>query len=361
MNGTNGIFNRAMLGLARRGLLVAFRRNRTSRSFSNELFNVRDIRLVRGGASTAIDFSCMLKSTDLPGMIQSPFAFASEIEQIEERYGSATAFALGALLASGVSDRAMLYNCAKNIDRLAAIIIRRARKPDKITARQRIKLVKHILWQIAPNRSRKTGNTDNFRLKKILFDYLNNPDRPIGDCITLTIIDNLMLMKMGVAVGIVNEAHHVYSTTDGVFTFDNTIADFREAVRRNTGKGHLGNVFNYLGLIAVIFSNQGNHLAHQEKPEESERSFKMAIGLSPNVATFHNNLANLYQEQNRAAEAFKHYNRAIELDGTCPYYYVNRGFMHLKAGELEKAKADFYRAYQLDPANEDFLDVFRLL
>jgi len=269
--------------------------------------------------------------------------------------GPANAFAFSVLRAFGVDEPIRLIRLGGAIDQLVYDINAIARPKRAWTEMARIGRIKDALWRIAPDRYAKP-NKALFDIGAALENYSSGP---VGDCVTLTTIDNIVLQMFGIPIGVVLESSHVYSITSGGATIENTVSDFSAATRRHKGKRLEGKVYNSFALIACAFNCRGNDFASRGFYDYAKKAFEAALSICPDYSTIYNNLAGLLWAMMDYDGAEKHFNCAIVRDPSCAYYYVNRALFYLDRGNYVWAKRDFNTAYRMDPYNPDLASVFR--
>jgi tetratricopeptide (TPR) repeat protein len=89
---------------------------------------------------------------------------------------------------------------------------------------------------------------------------------------------------------------------------------------------------------------------------QAESLLKRSIQLDPSSAQVHLELANLYSQQHKYAEAVPEYQQAIKLDAKLvdAYYRLGQAYVHLDQGELAKKEFQIHRKlYQQHLANWD--------
>jgi predicted TPR repeat methyltransferase len=91
-------------------------------------------------------------------------------------------------------------------------------------------------------------------------------------------------------------------------------------------------------------------LQHQRgRPEEAIRLISLALRVSPEYADAHNNLGNIYREQDRLNEAEACYRRVIELIPKSAAAYNNLGTVLRAKGLLPDAEAAYQKAIDIAP------------
>ncbi|MBK8161711.1 MAG: tetratricopeptide repeat protein [Gammaproteobacteria bacterium] len=89
------------------------------------------------------------------------------------------------------------------------------------------------------------------------------------------------------------------------------------------------------------------------RPEPAEDAFKQALRLRPDYAEAHNNLANLYLDQNRLEPAEQAARAAIALLPGFAVAHYNLGLACLRLGRLDCALDSFQNALRLNPDYAD--------
>ena len=95
-------------------------------------------------------------------------------------------------------------------------------------------------------------------------------------------------------------------------------------------------------LRGVLAHNLGKH-------EDAVECIRCAIGLSGEVADFHNSLGEAYRALGRAGEALDCYRRALALEPDFVEAYTNQGIALKDLGRSEEAIACHRRALELNP------------
>jgi tetratricopeptide (TPR) repeat protein len=118
---------------------------------------------------------------------------------------------------------------------------------------------------------------------------------------------------------------------------DGALADLERASLLAPGSS---TVWNGLGLV----------LSARGANREAEAALQRAIELDPLDPVSHANLALVYLEQNRLAEAKREIDTAIAADAEFAIGLVARGAYHLKNGDLDKAREDLLAGSTANPA-----------
>jgi tetratricopeptide (TPR) repeat protein len=80
--------------------------------------------------------------------------------------------------------------------------------------------------------------------------------------------------------------------------------------------------------------------------------FNKVLALTPDDATLHNNLGNLYAQMGKSTEAAAEFKKAADLDPThASGYYYNLGAIMVNQGQMDEAATALKKATDLDPTN----------
>ena len=92
----------------------------------------------------------------------------------------------------------------------------------------------------------------------------------------------------------------------------------------------------------VAAYNAGVKLMQKEKFSEAQAKFEAALADNPDMAEAYNNLGYSLRKQGpkNFEEALRHYDRAIELNGSLAEAYMYRGVLHMLMGNEAKALED---------------------
>lgn len=96
----------------------------------------------------------------------------------------------------------------------------------------------------------------------------------------------------------------------------------------------------------ILYNNQG-------KKELALNDFTTALNIDPNYDYARRNRAAIYMEEAMFDKAVKDYDILIEQDPQFSFYYDLRGVANYKIGKKEAALADFNKALEINPDNEE--------
>ncbi len=85
--------------------------------------------------------------------------------------------------------------------------------------------------------------------------------------------------------------------------------------------------------------------------QKATQFIQQAIQLEPREGHFHSFLGDLAREDKKYTAAKRHYDKAISLNDEFFYYYLGRGTVLEKSGQLAAAKADMQRSMNLLPTS----------
>lgn len=92
---------------------------------------------------------------------------------------------------------------------------------------------------------------------------------------------------------------------------------------------------------ARVYFQQALNIKHQPDDMKAllqkERMYRKAVELCPSYAEAHNNLADVYENLGRYAEAIEEYKKTVELRKDQPYPYFGLGDIYFKNGNYEEA------------------------
>ncbi|OJF89696.1 TonB-dependent receptor [Rhizobium sp. 58] len=118
--------------------------------------------------------------------------------------------------------------------------------------------------------------------------------------------------------------------------YEAALDDLNEALKTAPGNSSL---WNTIGLVQ----------SSREANREAERAFKKAIELDPFDPVGHANLAMLYLDEMRMAEAKAEIDKALEVDPSFDIALVARGRYHMQTGDREKAVDDLLAGSTANP------------
>ncbi len=100
---------------------------------------------------------------------------------------------------------------------------------------------------------------------------------------------------------------------------------------------------------AADHNKKGQELYEAGDVEPAIREFKAAVGLEPNNASFHCNLAIAYDDAEQDELALIEYETTLGLDPNDTTALLSLGYMYNENEEYDKAQAMFARVLDADP------------
>ena len=111
-----------------------------------------------------------------------------------------------------------------------------------------------------------------------------------------------------------------------------------------------------LGQLADTWAKAGgietNPDTRKEDQAKSLDYYNKVLALTPDDATLHNNLGNLYAEMGKPTDAAAEFKKAADLDPThASGYYYNLGAIMVNKGQMDEAAVALKKATDIDPTN----------
>jgi tetratricopeptide (TPR) repeat protein len=104
----------------------------------------------------------------------------------------------------------------------------------------------------------------------------------------------------------------------------------------------------------LIWAHLGEAQRGAKKYPDAVTSYQKAIALKPNVADYHDGLADAYAKSGQTDKAVQEYAAAAQADPTkAATYYYNEGAIFTNTGKVDEAIAAFDKAIQADPNRAD--------
>jgi tetratricopeptide (TPR) repeat protein len=105
--------------------------------------------------------------------------------------------------------------------------------------------------------------------------------------------------------------------------------------------------------VPAYHNNLGNVFKEQERLDDAVACYERAISLKPDIAEIYNNLAAIYIRQGRLYEATLSCQRAIGLNSAFAEAHSNLGAIYFEQGDIEKAVVCWKTSIALKPAFAD--------
>lgn len=312
--------------------------------------------------------------------------------------GEASAFAYIMFVISGLRARTEFEQYGKKLDTLfeqiiTAPAVQQALALTSLTGRSagfepqfRLLLtVREKLWELKPSRVGPSG----FLLTKVIDAYLS--DRPnAGNALGLTILDGIIISKLGFKAGYIFES--------GTISIE-TLMDYRSAYWNPvkpeplsltpmlTGKrlsigeliglssasiaksclssNHLEKAIeNYRRVLELIPDSTETYaelaLCHlrNNMPEKAIAILQNGLKIAPNSDTLYHVLGNAYALANDWQGAISAYRKALEISPKFPEAWYNMGLAYEKMGTPNQAVTALHRAIEFKP---DYTDAYLAL
>jgi tetratricopeptide (TPR) repeat protein len=138
----------------------------------------------------------------------------------------------------------------------------------------------------------------------------------------------------------------VYNAANALYTQGNYAAAgamFEKALPLAKGKN-----------LAVVTMRVADSYGKAKQYDKAIEYYNKAMALSPNDASLHTNLGNLYADMNKIPQAQAEYQKAAQLDPThAAEAYYNIGAVMTNTGHMNQAAAAFKKATEADPKYAD--------
>lgn len=141
------------------------------------------------------------------------------------------------------------------------------------------------LWQDRPNRYVREGQ---FRFNEVIDAQIDRGNRPVGNCVGLTLFYNCLLRRMGIeaqtvylenAFGIGSHVLTLLKIGNNVIDVENILPDGFDY------KGHKENPYRLewgdMELVADIYQTAGTESFHKKEFLEALRNYDLALKLYP--------------------------------------------------------------------------------
>jgi tetratricopeptide (TPR) repeat protein len=197
------------------------------------------------------------------------------------------------LLASGIKDRDKLVEYRGRLHQLTKQFIRQMKPPHEPVEKARALF--NWLWKEKPTRYEPHGQ---FRLSDAIDAQLHKDDRPVGNCLGLTLLYNCLLRRMGIraealylenAFGTGPHVLTLLQTEASTIDIENILPDGFDY------KGHLNNPsrtrWKDKQLVADIYHSLGNEFFEKGEFAKALKNYNMAIKLNPPYEKAHLNKA----------------------------------------------------------------------
>jgi len=188
-----------------------------------------------------------------------------------------------ALIASGLVDEGRIVEYS---DRLYSLF-REYMPPAHVDASplERARAVFDALWKDRPNRYSRQGQ---FRFDRVIDAQTERKNRPVGNCLGLTVLYNCLLRRTGIQAQAVylENAFEIGPHVLTLLRIGNSAIDVENILADGFGyKGHKENPFRTewgdKELVADIYQSAGTEFFQEKEFQEALRNYDSALKLYP--------------------------------------------------------------------------------
>ncbi len=313
------------------------------------------------------------------------------VQLISQELGPASALAYGMLIICGLRARAEFEKYGKRLDELFKRIVS---APGVVQVLELVTLdgrragfepqfrlllgVRERLWQMKPNRV--SSGPGGFLLTKTIDAYLSN--RPgVGNIIGLTVLDSIIIRKLGFAVRYVYDSGSI--CIEVLIDNRSVYWDPAKPVPLSFTPLLSGKRLELSDLMALVYASIANTCFSQalwdkaienyqralelfpdsaetyrdmavcylrkNLPDKAIKALESALKLSPNSATIHHILGNAYALANQYRQSIAAYKKAVQLSPKFPEAWYNMGLAYEKMTMPDQAVAAFQMAIEVNP------------
>lgn len=106
--------------------------------------------------------------------------------------------------------------------------------------------------------------------------------------------------------------------------------------------------------VAIVKSEQASALEHEGKHEEALSLYNEALAADPKYVIALMGRSSVYHSLGRLDEGIADLDRCVELAGSMPEPYGNRGILKLMSKNFKGAVEDFSKAIAIEPSASDY-------
>ena len=189
-----------------------------------------------------------------------------------------------ALVASGLKEKDQIRDYLGKLDSISEQLkLKGIRDSSPIV---RAENLFEILWKAKPNRYRQRGF---YRLNEVLDAQLSKEDRPVGNCLGLTLLYHCLLKRIGIeaevlhlenAFGIGPHVLTVLQIDDQTIDIENILPGGFDYNGHKEDPSRLR--WGEKELVADVYQSRGSELFKNGELEDALKSYDMALNLNPN-------------------------------------------------------------------------------
>ncbi len=322
---------------------------------------------------------------------ESATKLLESVNLIAQELGPASALAYGMLIIAGLRARAEFEKYGQRLDELFNRVVSAPEvarvlelveldgRPAGFEPQFRLLLgIRERLWQMKPHRF--SSGPSGYLLTKVIDAYLSN--RPgVGNIIGLTVIDSIVIGKLGFPVRYVHDSKSI--CIEVLINNRSVYWDPGAPVPLSFTPIISGKRLELSDLMALVYASIANTCFSQalwdkaienyqralelfpdspetyrdmavcymrkNLPDKAIKTLESALKLSPNSATIHHILGNAYAMANQYRQSIISYKKAVQLSPKFPEAWYNMGLAYEKMGMSEQAVAAFQMTIEINP------------
>ncbi|MGQ9679035.1 MAG: tetratricopeptide repeat protein, partial [bacterium] len=285
----------------------------------------------------------------------SSLALIQALNLVTTELNAATALAYGMFIVCGLRARAEFEKYGQRLDNLFNRIVS---APDVLQILDMVILngrragfepqfrlllaTREMLWKLKPHRLAPTG----FLLTKVLDAYLSN--RPnVGNTLGLTILDSIIIGKLGFEVRYIYESQRICIET--LIDTRSVYWDPAQPTPLSFTPIISGKRLNVSDLIALIYASQANTYFNHTLWDKALENYKRALELLPDATEFYTDIAVCYLRKNLPDHAIASLNQALKLNQNSPTVHHVLGNAYAMANRWREAVLSYKKAIHLSP------------
>jgi tetratricopeptide (TPR) repeat protein len=198
---------------------------------------------------------------------------------------------------------------------------------------QKIDALQAFLWKDNPHRAQNS----QYSLQVAIDRQTENITKPgsdlsVGNCVSLTALTNIFLVRLGIHVKIQNTPTHVFSV------YKNRIIENTNA--SGTGYKQLPETENSaMAIVADIYQNRAILKLYPLKEYQlASALLKKSVIFNSKNSSSNNSIGTSYMYQQQYKEALPYFKKAIALEPNFKAFYFNLALAYANLGNFEEAK-----------------------
>lgn len=283
-------------------------------------------------------------SVNIPEWRASPNSFVAGLLQIEEQFGTTTAFAVGILIESGLDAQDQFFRFGTNLDTLYGQITSNIDLEGAGSAKERVLLIEKARKALKPWEHSEVKHS----LVSVAARYVDSEHTEVkGDCVDMAALNTYLFLRAGIPAGIQTNFEHADSLLDldGVIYLYKSSEIARDPIGLDRFVQYQSHPYrlprNFLGVIAQIIIDRANLYGELDMLDDAHTLYERARAIDNTHPEIYAGLGQIAGIRGEINQALILLSTAVELGSENPAVFEMRGDILYESSDRDLARVDY--------------------